>query len=270
MNILEEIILFKKLEVAERKRDWSIEQLEKSKQFGVPAFSLKKALQDPSATGIIAEFKRRSPSKGVINNEADVKQVTKAYTDHGATGLSVLTEEKFFGGLVPDLLKARDNKIPILRKDFIIDEYQVIASKSFGADVVLLIAACLSPYDVRSLAITAKNIGLEILLEIHNEEELDHICDEVDLVGVNNRDLRTFGVSTETSLRLINKIPREKPAISESGIHSIETLLNLKLAGVSGFLIGEIFMKEMDPGEAFRKFVQQLQSSPGRGQEGNI
>jgi indole-3-glycerol phosphate synthase len=268
MNILEEIILFKKLEIAERKRDWSIAQLEKSKQYSRPALSLKQSLQDPTKTGIIAEFKRRSPSKGLINSEADVVEVTKAYTAAGASGLSVLTDEKFFGGLMPDMLKARVNEIPILRKDFIIDDYQVIASKSFGADVILLIAACLTPYEVRSLAITAKNCGLEILLEIHNEEELDHICDEVDMVGVNNRDLKTFSVNIETSLGLVDKIPSTKPAISESGLQEVETIITLKQAGFKGFLIGERFMKEADPGQSFKLFVNQLKNSPSGRQEG--
>lgn len=258
MNILQEIILFKKLEVAERKKEWTVAQLKSSKHFNETVYSLKQVLQEQKKTGIIAEFKRRSPSKGEINDSAEVDDVTLAYTQHGASGLSILTDEKFFGGFVPDLLKARPNKIPILRKDFIIDEYQVLATKSFGADAVLLIAACLTPKKVRTLGAFAKNIGLETLLEIHDEKELGHICPEIDMVGVNNRDLKTFEVNIDISLGLIGKIPADKPAISESGISDVETVANLKKAGFKGFLIGEKFMKEEDPGKAFAKFVSGL------------
>ena len=258
MNILQEIILYKKLEVAERKKEWTVAQLKNSTHFSEPIYSLKKILEEQKKTGIIAEFKRRSPSKGEINNSAEVDEVTLAYTKNGASGLSILTDEKFFGGFVPDILQARPNKIPILRKDFIIDEYQVLATKSFGADVVLLIAACLTPKKVKTLAGFARNIGLETILEVHDEKELGHICDEIDMVGVNNRDLKTFEVNIDTSLDLIGKIPAEKPAISESGISSLETVTNLKKAGFKGFLIGEKFMKEKDPGKAFAKFVSGL------------
>jgi len=255
MNILDTIIAFKKTEVKNRKSAVSIAELEKSKLFSRGGLSLKQFLQDNTKTGIIAEFKRRSPSKGVINDGAGVAAVTSAYTNNGASGLSVLTDSKFFGGSSDDLIKARVNKIPILRKDFIIDEYQVIESKSIGADVILLIADVLSQNVVRRLASFAKNTGLEVLLEIHSEKELDHISDAVDMVGINNRDLKTFNVDINTSLQLINKIPTSKIAITESGISDVETIVTLRKAGFKGFLIGETFMKEADPGKAFADFV---------------
>jgi indole-3-glycerol phosphate synthase len=258
MNILDEIIMFKKLEVARRKAEVSPGDLERSPLYQLPTRSLKRSLLDAAKTGIIAEFKRKSPSKGVINDNADVAQVTSAYTKHGASGLSVLTDEHFFGGCSGDLMRARENDIPILRKDFIIDDYQLIEARSIGADVILLIAACLTPEEVKYLANYAGQLGLEVLLEIHNEEELAHICDEVDMVGVNNRNLKTFDVSIDTSLRLINKIPTTKPAIAESGISDVQTIVTLKQAGFRGFLVGETFMKQQDPGKAFATFASSL------------
>ena len=255
MNILDTIIAYKKTEVKKRKSAVSVAELEKSGLFSRGGLSLKQFLQDNTKTGIIAEFKRRSPSKDVINAGAGVAAVTSAYTNNGASGLSVLTDSKFFGGSSDDLIKARVNKIPILRKDFIIDEYQVIESKSIGADVILLIADVLSQNVVRRLASFAKNTGLEVLLEIHSEKELDHISDAVDMVGINNRDLKTFNVDINTSLQLINKIPANKIAISESGISDVATIVTLRKAGFKGFLIGETFMKEADPGKAFADFV---------------
>jgi indole-3-glycerol phosphate synthase len=261
MNILDKIIAHKKTEVAQRKVSASLSTLEKSAFFSRPSLSLKQYLSDENKTGIIAEFKRKSPSKGVINANVNVVDVTKAYTTEGASGLSVLTDEYFFGGTLHDLREVRTNTIPILRKDFMIDEYQVIEAKSAGADVILLIAACLSPAEVKRLAAFAKTLYLEVLLEIHNEEELQHICDEVDLVGVNNRDLKTFTVDTERSIILGEKIPAGKIKISESGISDIQTILRLKRHGFKGFLIGENFMKETDPAIAFASFVNQLKKA---------
>ncbi len=260
MNILDTIIAKKRLEVAERKKNVSISQLEKTVFFKKPVLSLKKFLLDETKTGIIAEFKRKSPSKGWINAEADVDIVTTAYANGGASGLSVLTDNEFFGGSIEDLQKARANALPILRKDFMIDEYQLIEAKSIGADVILLIAANLSPAEVKQLAATAKKLGLEVLLEIHNEEELGHICDAVDIVGVNNRNLKTFEVSIKTSIDLSAKIPADKLKISESGISKVENIVELKRHGYKGFLIGENFMKTPDPSIAFTDFVKQLKS----------
>ena len=184
--------------------------------------------------------------------------VTTAYTKHGASGLSVLTDTEFFGGAADDLLKARVNNIPILRKDFMIDEYQLAEARAMGADVILLIAACLTPHRVQELAFFAKSLQLEVLLEIHNETELQHICDEVDLVGVHNRDLKTFSVDINRSVELSKQIPADKIKIAESGIDKAETINIFKQAGFKGFLMGEHFMKFENPGEAFEQFVKKL------------
>jgi indole-3-glycerol phosphate synthase len=255
MNILDTIIAYKKTEVKKRKAETSVAELEKSKFFVRNTLSLNHSLQDKTGTGIIAEFKRRSPSKDEINTGADVVNVTAGYAKNGASGLSVLTDSKFFGGSSGDLIRARANNIPILRKDFIIDEYQLIESKAIGADVILLIADVLSQNVVKRLAAFAKNIGLEVLLEIHSEKELDHITDAVDMVGINNRDLKTFEVDINTSLKLIKKVPANKLMISESGISDTKTIATLRRAGFKGFLIGETFMKSEDPGKAFADFV---------------
>lgn len=260
MNILDTIIEYKIGEVADAKKKRPIDALKTSEFYTRNTFSLKQFLLDESKTGIIAEFKRRSPSKGVINNVADVLTVTKAYTEHGASCLSILTDEHFFGGTPEDVQKARINPIPILRKDFVIDEYQLVEAKAMGADVILLIAACLSPGRVKELATYAKQLDLEVLLEIHSETELHHICDETELVGVNNRDLKTFAVDINRSIELSKKIPTNKIKIAESGIHDIETICTFKRAGFRGFLIGENFMKQPDPTIAFAGFVQQLKA----------
>ena len=258
MTILDKIIEHKKREVAEAKKRVSVAALEQSAYFRRIPFSLKSSLLDKDKTGIIAEFKRQSPSKGVINGTADVLNVTEAYTKYGASGLSVLTDENFFGGTIDDLQKARANQIPILRKDFIVDEYQIIEAKSIGADVILLIAACLTPQEVKHLAGVAKSLQLEILLELHNDEELQHVCDAIDLVGINNRNLKTFEVDVENSIRLRNQLPKDKLAIAESGIENVETVVTLKVAGFNGFLIGEHFMKHTDPAIAFADYVTKL------------
>jgi indole-3-glycerol phosphate synthase len=260
MNILEEIVACKKAEVKNQQLKMNIGELQASAFFNRKCLSLKDSLLDSLKNGIIAEFKRRSPSKGIINDNALVEEVTKAYVEHGASGISILTDDRFFGGNPGDLQKARNNHIPILRKDFIVDEYQVFESKSIGADVILLIAACLSPAEVKHLATVAKALGLEVLLEIHNEAELAHICDAVDLVGVNNRNLKTFEVDIQTSLDMVDKIGDDKPAISESGIPDVETIITLKNAGFKGFLIGEHFMKQPDPTIAFAEFTEQLKA----------
>ncbi len=260
MNILDTIVAQKKIEVTLRKQQTTVAELEKGRFFADETLSLKKFLADPAKTGIIAEFKRKSPSKGIINDRVTVEEVTTAYAKYGASGISVLTDEPFFGGTLNDLLAATINKVPLLRKDFMIDEYQLIEAKAFSASVILLIAACLTPAEVKKMAATAKNLGLEVLLEIHNDEELGHICDEVDLVGVNNRNLKTFEVSIETSLNLINKIPSQKPAIAESGISDVDTIVTLRGAGFKGFLIGENFMKQPSPSIAFADFVNQLKA----------
>jgi indole-3-glycerol phosphate synthase len=260
MNILETIVENKRLELKKKKSAIGTNELEKRKLFASKTYSLKNAIKDENSTGIIAEFKRRSPSKGIINGDADVVKITAAYTRNGAAGLSILTDENFFGGSDDDLVRARINSVPILRKDFMIDEYQVIESKSIGADVILLIAACLTTKEVQQLARFAKSFKLEVLLEIHNEKELDHICEEIDLVGVNNRDLKTFKVDIDRSVELSDKIPAGKMKISESGISDIGVIHHLRTFGYKGFLIGENFMKENDPAIAFANFINKLKS----------
>jgi len=260
MNILEKIIERKKEEITANKKLVSAEQLKQQAGFNRQVFSLKQFLQDKTKTGIIAEFKRRSPSKGIINDHADVVEVTTGYSNAGASCLSVLTDSDFFGGSADDLRKARVNDIPILRKDFIIDEYQLLEARAMGADVILLIAACLPAARVKELAFFAGTLQLEVLLEIHNEEELGHICDGIDLVGVNNRDLKTFSVDINRSVELSKHIPAGKLKIAESGIDSIETISTFKNAGFKGFLMGEKFMKQPDPTIAFAEFVKQFKA----------
>jgi len=260
MNILDKIVAQKQIEVAARKLQTPVAVLEQMKYFSAETLSLYSFLLDPTKTGIIAEFKRKSPSKGVINDQATVEEVTMAYAKYGASGISVLTDTEFFGGSLNDLLAATINEVPLLRKDFMIDEYQLIEAKAHGAEVILLIAACLSPDKVKSMAATAKSLGLEVLLEIHNEQELEHICDSIDLVGVNNRNLKTFEVSIDTSLALIKQIPSNKLAIAESGISNVDTIVTLRQAGFKGFLIGENFMKQASPSIAFADFVNQLKA----------
>jgi indole-3-glycerol phosphate synthase len=235
-----------------------VADLEKRPFFGREVLSLRAGLLDPGKTGIIAEFKRRSPSKGVINDSVLVTDVTRGYTEAGAACLSVLTDRNFFGGSPADLEAARVNAIPILRKDFIIDEYQILEARAMGADVILLIAACLKPAAVKRLAEFAAALGLEVLLEIHSEDELDHICDATPIVGVNNRDLKTFTVDIERSIRLSQQLPVGKLLVAESGINRVETMWHMRDSGFHGFLVGEHFMKEKDPAIAFASFVNQL------------
>lgn len=256
-TILDTIIEAKKKEIQPFKQQSPVERFEKDGFFWqIRNRSLVQSLLLPGSTGIIAEFKRKSPSKGWFKTkELEVEPVVGKYNLHAA-GISVLTDEEFFGGDLDDLIQTKViTDIPVLRKDFIIDKWQIAESKAFGADVILLIAACLSPAEVKEFAAYAQQIGLESILEVHNEEELGHCCEEVSMVGVNNRDLKTFAVDIETSLRLIEKIPEGKPAITESGISSREALLTLRNAGYRGFLIGENFMKEEDPGKSFEEFV---------------
>ena len=262
MNILEKIVAQKKKEVAQRKQAMPAAALEKHGLFKKLPYSLKQCLKDESKTGIIAEFKRASPSKGIINNQASVEAVTAAYANYGASGISVLTDESFFGGSLNDLQTASILEVPVLRKDFMIDAYQVTEAKAYGASVILLIAACLSPAEVKALAAAAKDLGLEVLLELHDESELDHVCDGVDIVGINNRNLKTFSVDLEQSVKLAEKIGASYLKIAESGISSPGSIRYLKQHGFDGFLIGEHFMKESEPGAAFRNFVNELNGVP--------
>ena len=260
MNILNKIIESKKAEIAYQKSVIQIEILKMSPYFNKECISLKAGLLKKDSSGIIAEFKQQSPSKGVINANAKVEEVTRAYTEAGAVCLSVLTESEFFGGSQANLIKAREvnPEIPILRKDFMIDTYQLFEAKAYGADVILLIAACLEKKQAELLAQQAKNLGMEVLMEIHNEEELEKINDFVDIVGVNNRDLKTFEVNIETSVRLGKLIPDRFLKVSESGLSGVKEIHYLRTNGFMGFLIGETFMRTDNPGETCRKFIEEL------------
>jgi indole-3-glycerol phosphate synthase len=258
MNILEKIIAQKKTEVAQRKKERPISNLEKERFFSRQTLSLKASLLDEKKTGIIAEYKRKSPSKGIINDRDSVEAVTRAYFGYGASGISILTDLEFFGGSLDDLMAARDNTIPLLRKDFMIDEYQLVEAKAFGADVILLIAACLTQQEVKSLSMAAKDLGLEVLLELHDQTELEHICDTVDMVGVNNRNLKTFEVDLEHSVRLAQQIDDRFIKVAESGINDVANINYLKQYGFRGFLIGEYFMRQTSPMMAFKDFTYQL------------
>lgn len=260
MNILDTIIAHKKKEVEQRKRMTPVSTLEKSPYFESAPLSMKKFLTSPDRTGIIAEFKRRSPSKGVINANARVEEVTQTYDQGGASAISVLTDIDFFGGADEDLLHAREVvNCPLLRKEFIIDEYQILEARSLGANIILLIAAVLKPEELKRLAEFTKSLQMEVLLEVHDEFELlDNCCDPVDAVGVNNRNLKDFSVTIETSVKLSEIIPKKYLKVSESGIHDAETILRLKEHGFDGFLIGENFMKQADPGKAFMEFSDRL------------
>lgn len=257
MNILDKIIAVKRKEVEANKQLISIADLQSSPWFQRKCLSLRERLIE--STGIIAEFKRKSPSKGWIHENADIVEVTSGYSEAGAAGISILTDSPYFGGVQQELTAARPHvQCPILRKDFMIDEYQLYEAKSIGADVILLIAAALKPDECRQLAVKAKELGLEVLLEIHSEDELRYCCNEVDLVGVNNRNLKTFEVSTRLSIELAALIPDRFVKISESGLQDVETVQELMGYGYRGFLMGENFMKEADPASAMRMFSTQI------------
>lgn len=256
MNILDTIIAQKQKEVAQARAAVPTSQLEQMPLFGLPRRSLRQSLAD-RPPGIVAEFKRRSPSKGLLNGTAQPEVVVPAYAGAGAAGLSVLTDREFFGGSPDDLMIVRPLvPVPLLRKDFVIDEYQIVEARAWGADVVLLIAANLAPARVRELGQFAQSLGLEVLLEVHNLAELQaSLNPHVDVVGVNNRDLKTFVVSLEVSLQLSAHIPAGLAKISESGLQHPDDLATLWAAGYRGFLVGESFMKTADPGLACQQFI---------------
>ena len=262
MNILEEIITSKFKEVAESKKNTSIKELEKSDLFRREIISFKEALLNKSGKGIIAEFKRKSPSRGMINETANVEQVTSGYIKAGASALSILTNEKYFGGSNDNLIRARKiNSCPILRKEFIVDEYQIVEAKSIGADAILLIAACLTKEKIGQFSKLAKSLGLEILFEINDKTELDKIVSEIEIVGINNRDLKNFVVDTDQSIQLASMLPDSYTKVAESGINSPAMIHNLKSKGFNGFLMGEYFMKASQPELECAKFISQLNES---------
>lgn len=258
-NILDHIVSDKRKEVALKKTLIPLSQLEQSALFERPTISLAKALKN-STSGIIAEHKRRSPSKSVINHNLNVFDVAEGYEDAGVCGMSVLTDGKYFGGSLDDLVIARAScNLPLLRKEFIIDEYQIIEAKTFGADAILLIAAILSNAEIEQFSRLAKQLQLDVLLEIHNEEELQKsIMPSLDMLGVNNRNLKTFEVSLDTSKTLSRLIPDDFVKISESGISNVSAIKELQPYGYQGFLIGENFMKTNNAGQSAEQFIQDL------------
>ena len=261
MSILDRIVADKRTEVALRKQLFPTSYWEASPLFGRPTHSLAKKLSN-SASGIIAEHKRRSPSKQNINSALSVIDVAKGYEDARVCGMSVLTDGKYFGGSLEDLTQARAvTEFPLLRKEFIIDEYQLIEAKAHGADVILLIASVLSREEIQQLSTVAKSLELEVLLEVHNLEELEKsIMPTLDMLGVNNRNLKTFEVSLDTSRALAEKIPAEFVKVSESGISDVNAIKDLKTYGYQGFLVGENFMKTEHPGVAAGDFIKQLEA----------
>lgn len=259
-SILEQIVASKKKEIEKFKPLSPVERFERQGFFWqVRTRSLVQSLLMPGSSGLIAEFKRKSPSKGWFKTkELEVEPVVVKYNKHAA-GISVLTNEEYFGGDLDDLIQTKVvTDIPVLRKDFIVDRWQIAESKAFGADVILLIAACLSPAQVKEFASYAHELGLESILEIHEEAELEHYCEEVDMIGINNRDLASFKVDVNLSLDLISKLPPGRPAIAESGITDVQVIKELRAAGFKGFLIGERFMRENDPGNSFEEFMSNL------------
>ena len=260
MNILARIVADKKKEVANRKALFPETYWEQSPLFERPTVSLKNSLLD-KGLGIIAEHKRRSPSKAVINQSGSVARIAEAYTQAGVGGMSVLTDSKYFGGSLEDLVQARAvTSLPLLRKEFIIDPYQLIEAKAHGADAILLIAAVLERTEIKKLSEAAQSLGLEVLLEVHNQEELEKaLMPSLDLLGVNNRDLKAFQVSLDTSKTLAAKIPDEFVKVSESGISSPEAVRELKPYGYRGFLIGEHLMRADNIQTFTHKFIQACQ-----------
>ncbi len=260
MNILDTIVARKKAEVDERKKHKPLDVIKLDAFYIRNTISLVEGLSRPNASGIIAEFKRKSPSKGVINDRVDLLEVTKGYQDAGASAVSILTDEYFFGGDDQDVVRAREVlDIPILRKEFIIDEYQVHEAKALGADLILLIAACLTKEEVVRFSTVARSLGLEVLLELHDEDELGHVCETIDLVGINNRSLKTFDVNIARSLRMAGQLPKDKLKVAESGIDDPAQVKLFRENGYSAFLIGENFMKTNDPGIALQEFRNQIE-----------
>lgn len=263
MNILDKIIIRKREEVALAKEKVSLAELEKYPLFKRKPLSLRDSILDTSKNGIIAEFKRASPSKGIINDRSSVKEVVNGYERAGASAISVLTDTDFFKGSLQDLTEARESvSIPVLRKEFVIDRYQIAEAKAYGADVILLIAAVLSADEIEDLSSYAKELGLSVLLEVHDQEELERsIFETIDAIGVNNRNLKDFTVSIQHSLDLVNLIPDSFIKVSESGLSDPKSIIELKEAGFQAFLIGESFMKEDHPQEAISHFVSQIKVS---------
>lgn len=262
MSILQEIIDFKRREVAEQRELTPVKRLEQSEHFTAPAVSLSEYIKRPDKVGIIAEIKRRSPSKGAINEYISVEQLSIGYMQAGASALSVLTDNKYFGGSNADLSMARRfNYCPILRKDFIVDEYQIVEARAIGADAILLIAAALEREQIKRFAAFAASMGLEVVLEVHSRAELSDDVENIHIIGVNNRDLKDFSTDVNRSFEIIKDLPDSVAKISESGLSDAKTICELKRAGFDGFLIGETFMKNSRPEEACAALVQDVKAA---------
>lgn len=258
MNILQHIVNDIQKDLVLKKQIVPIDRLESSPLFERQTNSLRQRVVETE--GIIAEHKRRSPSKQNINFGLRLADVAQGYASAGVAGMSVLTNNQYFGGSIEDLLLARQAcELPLLRKEFIVDEYQVLEAKANGADAILLIAACLERPDIQILSALAQQLGMEVLLEVHNADELEKsIMPSIDMIGVNNRDLTSFSVSLETSKSLVDQIPTEFVKLSESGLTSAESVFELRDCGYQGFLMGEYFMKTDDPGVSAQNFIKSL------------
>lgn len=259
MNILEEILAHKRREVKEHSELYPVKLLERSPYFNAKPVSLAKYLERKELCGVIAEFKRKSPSKGVINEYADPAEVCLEYMQAGASALSVITDSNYFAGSNQDLVTARKfNYCPILRKDFIVDKYQVTEARSIGADAILLIAEVLSKDELQALFRFATDLGLEVLFEVHSTENLEKLPADAQMVGINNRNLKNFDVNVEKSLELVSQLPPDVLKVAESGIDSPRTAAMLLNKGFSGLLMGERFMREASPGTACKLFISKL------------
>lgn len=259
MDILKNILKNKYLEVQKHKKLYPISELEKSKFFSKKCFSISENINKKKGFGIIAEFKRQSPSLGIINKKFDIKKISIEYENAGVSGISVLTDEKYFSSNFNDLLIVRNNtSVPIIKKDFIIDEYQIFSAKSMGADAILLISEILSKKEIERFTYISQNIGMEVIMEIHNEDSIKKINDNINIIGINNRDLKTFKVNKEHSSIIYPKIPKNFLKISESGLYEANDIIHLKNIGFNGFLIGEMFIKNSNPGNICKKLIKLL------------
>ena len=261
MTILDKIIAFKKQEIAKIKAEVPVKKLVESPSFKRTPISLKTSLTELGSTGIIAEFKRQSPSKGIINGTATITDVTTGYLEANVAAQSILTDTSFFGGTMADLMEARviNTTKPILRKDFVVDGFQIVEAKAIGADVILLIAACLTAEELKNFGQLATDLGLDVLYEVHTQEDLDKINNlDGKIIGINNRNLKTFEVDLEHSIALASQIPDSCVKVSESGISNPRIVTGLKEYGFQGFLIGENFMKTENPGLSCQEFISQI------------
>lgn len=259
MNILQTIVQRKKEEITDAKSKVNESTLVQSEMFERKCHSLSDYIKKPELSGIIAEFKRKSPSKPTINLHADVIQVTTGYSSAGASALSVLTDVDFFGGNDLDLKQARSvNQIPILRKDFVIDPYQILEAKSLGSDAILLIAEILTKNEIDELSKVAVDFGMEVLMEIHTSDQITKYHERIKNIGVNNRNLKTFTTDIRYSMDIFPQLPSDTVKISESGLDNAATVVSLKRFGYDGFLIGESFMKTENPGLACADFIHRM------------